>query len=316
MSTLLDKAVSIELTYGCNLNCGYCYIPEKQRTKKYDKYTVHVNAIAHCKKIVEELKRDDVRLKAVMLLSSEPTVLEADILAICINILAERVNHVQIMTNGVNLANDEYYEMLMSKLGDGVKLTIGVTIDGYKELHDSTRDNSYDRANKTVDKLIADGMIERINIVVGLEAIADTERFISWYKGYILSRNLSNIPSCIEPPIILKLEDRMKIMKLLRELRDLDGKEVGDATETCDDIHMLLSSKITTCTNDCGTVGQKSGNLEKHNLKDLLVSRDMHKKIVNEECLTCDSSHICNVFCHWHQAPNGFAFNCAYNRAD
>jgi len=312
--TIIDEAVTIELTTNCNLNCSYCYLSEEARTAKYSAVEVGIKAMNHCRDIVRTMKRDGVILRSVMLLSAEPTVLNANHLAMCINILSERVEHIQIMTNGVRLADEDYYNSLF-KLVKDVRVTIGVTIDGYKELHDAARDNSYDDAASTVARLYKDKRLERVNIVVGTEAIKDPERFKAWYKEFILDRGILHIASSVEPPVILSMQERMAIIKLLRDMTDMHGEAIDTDVDMCSNVHILLDRAIAQCTNDCATVSGKYINLDS-DFKLLLASRQYYTKVMNEECKTCDKQDICNVHCHWHTAPNGFAFNCAYGRND
>lgn len=317
MTKHIEEAIVIELTKQCNLNCGYCYLPEEDRTAKLDQDAAGIKAIAQCSKIIDVMTKEDITLLGVMILSAEATVLKAEHLAECINILHTRITNVEMISNGVRLSDDVYFNALISNVKDLDNLTINVTVDGYKEVHDRARDNSYDAAAKAVDSLISVGLLEGVNVVVGLEAIENPEKFKEWYKTFIVDREIECIPCCVEPPVIPTKSERIAIAKLLRDLKDMTNENEADLEkvhDTCDAVYINLDGTITTCTNDCGTKQDKEWILGRDSFKLMMLSRKTHIRGIQDECKTCDSSHLCHVYCHYHIAENGYAFDCIYHR--
>jgi radical SAM protein with 4Fe4S-binding SPASM domain len=314
---ITPQALTIELTKGCSINCSYCYLSEADRTAVYSQEEIDSTALEQCKKITAALARSDAYSGAAMILSAEATTISAPVLAECINILAERIMEVQILTNGVRLADDEYYDTLIAGIKDTNNFAISLTIDGPKEVHDAQRDGSYDAVMITLGKLIRDDLLERVNTIVGLESIKDPEAMLKWYQEVIVSAGIPSIPSSIEPPVYPTVKERIKIAKLLRDMAELNGDSPSNAEETCDAIYINLDGHITTCTNDCG-VGDDTRSpellLESVNMLELLETRKNSVMGIQPECYTCDSSHICNIHCHYHRAPNGYAYNCVYHR--
>ncbi len=242
---ILDEEVTFELTKECNLNCGYCYIEESVRLNPYKESEVGSIAIKQCNKIVDELRRGNVLLRSAMILSSEATIMSAQDLAQCINILSQRVQDVQMITNGIRMSDDDYYDELMDQLGCDVSFKVVVSMDGPKGIHDIQRDGSFDAADKVLERLKEDGILERVNVVVTPETVKQKKVFMDWFKYYIHERDIDSAIWGVEPNVDVSLEERMKIMSLLRDVSDLEGTVSGDTYNACENIHIALDGRIT-----------------------------------------------------------------------
>ena len=157
---LATKIVTFQVTDGCSLRCTYCYQIEKcSNIMTFDKAKVLIDYILEHRK-EPDFYFSESHTKALIFefIGGEPfmaTPLIRQIIEYCEEKLLENsdslwlTNHVyNICSNGVAYFNDDVQDLLRD-YGDIISL--GITVDGTKELHDKCRlfpngEGSYDLA--------------------------------------------------------------------------------------------------------------------------------------------------------------------------
>jgi len=128
--------VHIELTYGCNQRCIFCYNPNRNCSIDYDKLD----------KIVESVCKS--KIPHVYLIGGEPSILKVKKLNEYIDKLSEH-SSVTIVTNGF-----KYLKGISKNLA-----CLGIPIHGNKKTHESLTNNSgsYEKIIKNIKKYIKRG---------------------------------------------------------------------------------------------------------------------------------------------------------------
>lgn len=158
---ILCKNVTFVVTEQCNLNCSYCY--ETHKTKK--RMTKEVAKKAVDMLFEESLKNDYIKEPFIILdfIGGEP-LLEIDLIDYTVEYFkfkAASLDHIwvnnymiSITSNGTLYDNPKVQQFLNKNIN---RVSLNITIDGNKELHDSCRlfydgRPSYDIVEKAVKK--------------------------------------------------------------------------------------------------------------------------------------------------------------------
>jgi len=149
----------------CNLNCGYCYLPNRKDRRIIDLETVRVT--------VERLSREGLLSPSFSIVwhSGEPMVVSRDAYSKYFQIIRETlgppyaVRH-HFQTNGT-LINDTWCDFIREH-----NLSIGVSIDGPEYIHDLERRTwgsrgSFRQVMKGIERLRANGVVFHTISVVG-----------------------------------------------------------------------------------------------------------------------------------------------------
>ncbi len=163
---LRTKNITFVVTEGCSLQCTYCYQVKKnpkRMTKEVAKAAVDM--IFDKQKINGYYDFDDSQGVILDFIGGEP-LLEVELIDYIVEYFkfkAFQLNHpwatnyaISISTNGVNFLDKKVQDFLMKNNG---KVSIGITIDGNKELHDKCRlfpdgKGSYDIVEKAVKRWV------------------------------------------------------------------------------------------------------------------------------------------------------------------
>lgn len=160
------KSITFVVTEQCNLRCTYCYQHNKNN-KKMDINTAKqaVDFILDAHKVNEYYNTNISKGVILDFIGGEP-LLEIDVIDFIVDYFKKRtfeLSHpwfenyfINITTNGTLYDNDKVLKFLNKNKG---RVSVGITIDGNKELHDSCRifpdgTGSYDVVEKNVKKWI------------------------------------------------------------------------------------------------------------------------------------------------------------------
>ncbi len=179
------KPVTIVVTQDCNLRCTYCYQHNKNRDKKFTKETA-VKFIDMLFKLDAEnngyINSKNSYAIVLEFIGGEP-LLEIDLIDFTVEyfkykciMLRHRwgVHHmINITTNGVLYENEDVQTFLKKNEG---RVSISITIDGNKELHDSCRlfpdgTGSYDIVEKAFKSYLETSHIKSTKLTLSPDNI-------------------------------------------------------------------------------------------------------------------------------------------------
>ncbi|MCT4686097.1 radical SAM peptide maturase, CXXX-repeat target family [Vallitalea sp.] len=160
---IIVKTATFVVTQQCNLRCSYCYEHRKDNTKMTK--DIAKKAVDMLFKEYESgngyITKDNSKAIILEFIGGEP-LLEIDLIDYTVDYFKYRAiteNHpwamhymISISTNGILYLDDEVQRFLKKNKN---KVSIGITIDGNKELHDSCRKfpdgkGSYDIVEKAI----------------------------------------------------------------------------------------------------------------------------------------------------------------------
>ena len=164
--------VCISINNRCNLSCKYCHFHEKgmlndedmdvfrilDNIKHYTKEPFKIGFVGNGEPFLDWQK-----LKAYISYIED-----------CSNISAYTI------TNGTIPLTDEDWQFL-----EDHQINVGFSIDGYKDLHDTNRCGSFEKAVRNVEEYKrVTGHYPTFNATVGEDALKDPESVISFFKQY------------------------------------------------------------------------------------------------------------------------------------
>ena len=168
---MIDR-ICISINNRCNLNCRYCHFHEKgnivavdmdvfcilDNVKAYARHPFKIGFVGNGEAFI-----DWNRLKEyIMYLDDRPEIS-------CYTI-----------TNGTISLSDDDLHFLEKR-----KVNVGFSIDGYKELHDMYRCNSFDKAIKNIERYReVTGHYPTINATVGKESLENAEKVIDFFMPF------------------------------------------------------------------------------------------------------------------------------------
>lgn len=168
---MIDR-ICISINNRCNLACRYCHFHEKgvNEDSDMDVYKILDNVKAYAKGTFKigfvgngEPFLDWNKLKSYIVYIED-----------CSNIQAYTI------TNGTIALSDEEWEFLEKH-----RINVGFSVDGYRELHNLNRCDSFDRAMNNVEEYMrVTGHYPTFNATVGKESIQNANRVIAFFKNY------------------------------------------------------------------------------------------------------------------------------------
>ncbi|MEG0034256.1 MAG: radical SAM protein [Bacilli bacterium] len=183
--------ICINITSNCNLRCKYCFNENKVSKK------LEINQIKDFINYVVEVKNEAERYFVDMSGSGEPLLYLKDILEIskyCKEVSNKIGKELTVMlsTNGT-LLSEEYTELLQKN-----NILFGVSLDGYKELHDINRVDINNLG--TYDKVVNNIKLIRNNEYVGggmTISNQNTDIFKAYFEMLSLFKTVSIRPARI-----------------------------------------------------------------------------------------------------------------------
>jgi len=182
--------VVLQGTPYCNLNCSYCYLPERSRQRTIKMSPDDLGTI--CQNIFSSTYlKDEVQFSWH---AGEPTVLKPDYYRTCIetilkvrdSLLGPNFRVSFDMQTNATLINDAWCELL-TEFQD--VFSLGVSCDGPAELHDIHRRNwngrnSHAQTEAGMRKLCENGIRFDITSVVSLQTLKHPEAFVEYFAQY------------------------------------------------------------------------------------------------------------------------------------
>lgn len=168
---MIDR-ICISINNQCNLNCIYCHFHEKEsmdavdmdvfrildNVKAYARYPFKIGFVGNGEGFIDWNKLKEY----IAYLDDRPEIS-------CYTI-----------TNGTIALSDDDILFLEKR-----KVNVGFSIDGYKELHDMYRCNSFDKALKNVERYHeVTGHYPTFNATVGKESLENAEKVIDFFMPF------------------------------------------------------------------------------------------------------------------------------------
>ncbi len=164
--------ICISINNRCNLNCKYCHFHEKGEIESVDMDVF---------KILDNVKSyTDKKFKIGFVGNGEPF-LDWQKLKSYIQYLEGYPNiSAYTITNGTVCLHDDDFRFLEEH-----KINVGFSIDGYEELHNLYRGNSFEKAMDTVERYKSvTGHYPTFNATVGSETLENADRVIDFFAGF------------------------------------------------------------------------------------------------------------------------------------
>lgn len=168
---MIDR-ICISINNRCNLACKYCHFREKGYLSESE-----MNVFA----ILDNVKRYAKGPFKIGFVGNGEPFLDFQKLKSYIAYIEDSKNlSAYTITNGSVSLSEEEWRFLEEH-----SINVGFSIDGYKELHDKNRCESFDIAMKNVEeyKRIT-GHYPTFNATVGEETLKEVERVIEFFKPY------------------------------------------------------------------------------------------------------------------------------------
>ena len=164
--------ICISINNRCNLNCLYCHFHEKGEIEAADMDVFQ---------ILDNVKAYAKGKFKIGLVGNGEGFLDWPLLKSYIQYVDDSpMISVYTITNGTVRLPDEEWRFLEDR-----KINVGFSLDGYKELHNLYRRNSFDRVMENVDnyKRIT-GHYPTFNATVGKESLENVERVIQFFEPF------------------------------------------------------------------------------------------------------------------------------------
>lgn len=164
--------ICISITSKCNLSCSYCHFREK-RAMASDKMNVF--------EILDNVKRYAKETFKIGFVGDGEAFLELPRLKSYLSYIEDNsLIQAYTITNGtIGLTKKDWIFL------EDHRVNVGFSIDGYKELHDSYRCNSFDIAMNNVEAYrMATGHYPTFNATIGKESIEHSQQVIDFFKPF------------------------------------------------------------------------------------------------------------------------------------
>ena len=187
------EQVILQPTPFCNLNCSYCYLPEKSRlSKKKMKVETAIQSLemlARSKRLSENV---EIRWHA-----GEPLVVPQDFYATAIReirkVVPKSINIIHSLQTNATLLSDQWCELFLC-----YEIRVGVSIDGPAHLHDRYRltrngRGTHEKVMKGIVKLVEHEVPFEIIAVITAEALKIPDELFSFFKSLSPTKVAFNI---------------------------------------------------------------------------------------------------------------------------
>ena len=171
--------VVMNLTDQCNLNCLYCYVDSSPLCSNYMKPDVAVKIASE----LISLNADNDKKITFVFHGGEPTLNLDTIRAFCEYVVPYRDRVcLSLQTNGTNIT-DEFIELVKK-----YSISVGLSMDGYKELHDATRvdingKGSFARVEKGIERLREENISFGLLTVLNRNNYKHTREILDYFSS-------------------------------------------------------------------------------------------------------------------------------------
>ncbi|SEM22530.1 uncharacterized protein SAMN04487770_12938 [Butyrivibrio sp. ob235] len=261
---MIDR-ICISINNKCNLNCRYCHFHEKGiiEDAPMDVYKILENVMKYA--------RSDFKIGFV---GNGETLLDIENFK---NYLSYIENnpfiHVYTITNGTIDLNNEDWQFLEKH-----NVNVGFSLDGYRELHNMNRCNSYDVVIANIEKYKnVTGHYPTFNATVGKESIANADRVIDFFVPYGTRITFSRMIGKYG----ITLDEYRSFMKLAEKRLNvrhggLDCTMYGGKCGSGINNYFFANGKVYLCGNciDLPPIGESSIEFEELEKYKLIFDRD------------------------------------------
>jgi len=177
---LCTRLLVLQPTPFCNIDCSYCYLPQRDDRSRMDLATVRLAA--------RRLREDGLLAAelAVVWHAGEPLVLPPAYYEAAFAALAEELPGVavrQAVQTNATLIDDAWCEFFLRH-----RVSLGVSVDGPAELHDRYRRTragrgTHARVLRGIERLRAHGVPFHAIAVVGAATLAAPDAFYDWFAA-------------------------------------------------------------------------------------------------------------------------------------
>ena len=164
--------ICISINNRCNLSCKYCHFHEKGNIHSAD-----MNVF----EILDNVKKYTQSKFKIGFVGNGEAFLDWPLLRSYIEYIEDcPYISAYTITNGTIDLDDTEWEFL-----ENHNINVGFSIDGYKELHNLNRCNSFDKALQTVEhyKMVT-GHYPTFNATVGKESLENEQKVIDFFKQF------------------------------------------------------------------------------------------------------------------------------------
>ena len=164
--------ICISINNRCNLACRYCHFQEKKPIESVDmdvfKILDNVKAYASSDFKIGFVGNGEAFLDWPLLKSYIQYISDTELIS------------AYTITNGTVTLPDEEIQFLEEH-----KINVGFSVDGYRELHNLNRCNSFDRAMINIEKYkYITGHYPTFNATVSAESLANADKVISFFAQF------------------------------------------------------------------------------------------------------------------------------------
>ena len=227
--SIITKNITFVVTENCNLRCTYCYECGKNQTKRMTKEVARkaVDTILDQKKLNKYIDFNKHKCVILEFIGGEP-LLEIDIIDYVVRYFRYKttiMNHpwrdkymISMTSNGMLYDDPKVQRFIKKNMG---RLSISITIDGDKQLHDSCRltidgKGSYDTVEKSVKHAIKQIGMKDTKVTFAPGNI----RFINRSIRHLFDLGLTNISANCVFENVWKKEDSIIFYDQLIQLAD------------------------------------------------------------------------------------------------
>ena len=168
---MIDR-ICISINNHCNLSCKYCHFREKDIVE---------DGFMDVFEILDNVKKYAVSDFKIGFVGNGEPFLDFEKLKKYIEYIKEYPNiSAYVITNGTIDISDKEWKFLENN-----KINIGLSVDGYKELHNKYRCNSFDKVMSTAEhyKQVI-GRYPTWNATVGCESLNNSDKVIDFFKKF------------------------------------------------------------------------------------------------------------------------------------
>lgn len=264
---ILTKNITFVVTENCNLRCTYCYECGKNQTKRMTKEVARkaVDTILDQTKLNKYIDFEKHKCPILEFIGGEP-LLEIEIIDYIMDYFRYKttiMNHpwrdkymISITSNGMLYDDPKVQKFILKNMG---RLSISITIDGDKQLHDSCRltidgNGSYDTVVKSVKHAIKQIGMKDTKVTFAPGNI----RFINRSIKHLFDLGLTNIAANCVFENVWKKEDSIVFYDQLIQLADymIDNEIYKYASVSIFDENIGRPMESADDRNWCGGDGQ------------------------------------------------------------
>lgn len=168
---MIDR-ICISINNRCNLRCSYCHFHEKGYIED-----VPMDIF----KILDNVKQYATHNFKIGFVGDGEAFLDFDKLRSYIEYIVDSpLISAYTITNGtIDLTNEEWYFLEKNRI------KVGFSVDGYRELHNLNRCNSFDKVMQTAEHFKeVTGHYPTWNSTVGRECLANADKVIDFFKPF------------------------------------------------------------------------------------------------------------------------------------